>query len=379
VKEEDLMEDRRHTILFRLTIAVALFVVAQSLLACGGDDNGGNHVAGFRQTNLVSDQAGAATTDAHLVNAWGIAYGPSTPFWIADNHAGVSTLYDGTGKPAPAASPLVVTIPPPDGAPPGTTAAPTGLVFNGTTDFVITEGANSAPSLFIFAAEDGTLSGWNKTVDAGAAILTVDNSGSDAIYKGLALASNSAGNLLFATDFHNGRVDVFDKNFHTVALAGSFADPNIPAGFAPFGIQNVDGSLYVTYAKQDADAEDDERGPGNGYVDVFDTNGNLVRRFASQGTLNSPWGIAVAPASFGTFGAALLVGNFGDGRINAFAKDSRSFLGQLTDMNNNAIVISGLWGLVFGSGNGAGDPSILYFTAGPGDEEHGLFGSIQAG
>lgn len=330
---------------------------------------------GFLQTNLVADVAGvAANTDPNLLNPWGVAYAPAGPFWVSDNHAGVSTLYDGGGVPFPSPTPLVVTIPLPPGS--SDPAAPTGIVFNGTADFVVTEGTKSGPSLFIFATEDGTLSGWSQTVDVANAILMVDNSASDAIYKGLALGSNASGNFLFASDFHNGRVDVFDKNFAPAALAGSFTDPNIPAGFAPFGIHNIDGSLYVTYAKQDENKEDDSKGPGNGYINVFDMNGNMTKRFASQGTLNSPWGVALAPASFGQFGNALLVGNFGDGRITAFNASTGALLGQLTDTHGAPIAIEGLWALVFGNGALAGSTNTLFFTAGPGDEQHGLFGSL---
>ena len=332
---------------------------------------------GYRQTNLVADVSGVApTTDANLLNPWGIAYSPTGPVWISDNHAGLATVYDGSGKPFPTPVPLVVTIPPPQGG--SDPAAPTGVVFNASSDFVITQGATSAASLFIFATEDGTISGWNSKVNPATAILTVDNSGADAIYKGLAIGSNASGNFLVATDFHNGRVDVFDKNFMPATLAGSFSDPNIPVGFAPFGVQNVGGSLYVTYAKQDANAEDDAAGPGNGYVDVFDSNGNLTKRFASQGTLNSPWGVVLAPATFGQFSNALLVGNFGDGRISAFNSTSGAFMGQLAGTNGMPITIQGLWALVFGNGGTAGSASTLLFTAGPDGEQHGLFGSLQA-
>jgi uncharacterized protein (TIGR03118 family) len=371
----------------RFTIgSILALATPMLLLGCGSESHQDLIVAptatptqtprpGFLQTNLVADVAGgAANTDPNLLNPWGVAFAPTGPFWVSDNHSGVSTLYNGSGVPFPTPTPLVVTIPPPPGS--SDPAAPTGIVFNGTADFVVTEDTKSGPSLFIFSTEDGTLSGWSQGVDVANAILTVDNSGNDAIYKGLALASNASGNFLFATDFHNGRVDVFDKNFAPAALAGSFADPNIPAGFAPFGIHNVGGSLYVTYAKQDEDKEDDERGPGNGYVDVFDTNGNLTKRFASQGPLNSPWGVALAPASFGQFGNSLLVGNFGDGRITAFNASSGAVLGQLTDTHGTPIAIDGLWALVFGNGTVAGSTNTLFFTAGPGEEEHGLFGSL---
>ena len=361
-------------------------MLAAALPGCG-EDNGASMsgptptptvIAGMAvlQTDLVSDVAGATTVDPQLVNAWGIARGPTTPFWVAAAETGVSTLYDGEGHPFPVGAPLVVTIPPPAGSPEGTLAAPTGLVFNGTSDFVITSGSHSAASAFIFATENGTISGWNLNVSVGAAILAVDNSADEAIYKGLALGSNTAGNFLYATDFHNGHVDVFDKTFTAATLSGSFADPSIPAGFAPFGIASIEGSLYVTYAKQDDDREDDVKGPGNGFVDVFTTSGTLVRRFVSQGRLNSPWGVVRAPAGFGSLADAILIGNFGDGHINAYDASTGQFRGALTD-GHNPISIDGLWGLSFGNGASAGGVNTLFFTAGPGDEEHGLFGSLQ--
>src|SRR5262249_52951457 len=233
----------------------------------------------FLQKNLVSDIAGVArTTDPKLGNPWGIAYAPTGPFWIANNDTGSTTLYDGAGQPFPTGTPLVVTIPPPMGS--TATAAPTGIVFNGSSDFVVTATGKSGSSVFIFATEDGTISGWSPNVDGTHAILKVDNSvvptpPTGAVYKGLALGSNASGNFLFATNFRAGTIDVFDKNFTKATLAGSFRDATIPAGFAPFGIQNIGGSLYVTYAKQNAMMHDDVKGAGNGFVDVFDTNGNF--------------------------------------------------------------------------------------------------------
>ena len=349
--------------------------------ACGDGGHGGmganSGSLAVKQTNLVSDVAGqAAVTDPNLVNPWGLARSATSAFWVSDNHSGVATLYNGSGQPFPIAQPLIVTVPPPAGSQAGATSAPTGIVFNGTTDFVITDGANSAPSAFIFASEDGTLSGWNPTVNAGAAILMADHSADAAIYKGLALAANGSANFLYATNFHAGRVDVFDKGFAPVQLAGSFTDPNLPAGFAPFGIAEINGMLYVTYAKQDGNQEDDVKGAGNGFVDVFDTSGMMVQRFASKGTLNSPWGVVLASAGFGSLSNDLLVGNFGDGRINVFNSTSGAFLGQLND-GNNPIAIDGLWALVFGNGGNAGDPNTLFFTAGPEDESHGIFGMLQ--
>jgi uncharacterized protein (TIGR03118 family) len=338
--------------------------------------------ASFLQTNLISDVSGmAAVADPNLVNPWGIAFSPTGPFWINDNGAGLSTVYDGKGQPFPASTPLVVTVPLPEGS--TGTAAPTGIVFNSTSDFVVTANGKMGPALFLFATEDGTISGWNPTVNGTNAILEVDNStvpsaASGTVYKGLALGSTSNGNFLFATNFRAGTVDVFDKNFAKVTLPGGFTDPNIPAGFAPFGIRNIGGNIFVTYAKQNAQKHDDVAGPGNGYVDVFDTSGNLIRRFATQATLNSPWGLTTAPAQFGSFGNAILIGNFGDGHISAFDATSGTLRGQLTDVGNNPLTIEGLWGLEFGNGTNGTDPNTLYFVAGINGEQDGLFGSLRA-
>jgi uncharacterized protein (TIGR03118 family) len=321
----------------------------------------------FLVKNLVSDIPGLAPVlDTNLVNPWGIAFGPTTFFWISDNHTGVSTLYDSTGG----VQSLVVTIP----APTGSTgpSAPTGVVFNNTSDFAL----SGTPARFIFVTEDGTLAAWASGTNA---VIKADNSGPGAIYKGVAIANSHGTNRLYAADFHNAKIDVFDTIFQQVTMSG-FVDPTIPAGFAPFNIRNIGGNLYVTYAKQDADAEDEIPGPGNGYVNIFDADGNLLRRFASGGNLNSPWGLANAPATFGAFGGALLVGNFGDGRINAFDPGTGASLGQLNDQRGNPISILGLWDLSFGNGTKAGEIDDLYFTAGiPGGgaiEDHGLFGEI---
>ncbi len=330
----------------------------------------------YVQTNLVSDIPGLAlTTDPNLQNAWGISHGPSSPFWISDNRTGVSTVYNGSGQPFPLATPLVVTIPPASGGTPP--SAPTGQVFNGGSSFELVP---SRPASFIFASEDGTISGWNFNVSPTQVIRKVDNSAAGAIYKGLAIGNNGSGDFLYAANFHAGSIDVFDANFSPATLGGSFLDPNLPSGFAPFNIQNIGGDLYVTYAVPDASGEDDVPAPGNGFVDVFDQNGNFERRLISKGALNSPWGLALAPDSFGDFGGDLLVGNFGDGLINAFDPTTGQFLGTLRDDQGDPIVNQGLWGLIFGNDGNGGDTDKLYFTAGiPGDgavEDHGLFGVI---
>lgn len=338
----------------------------------------------YQRTNLVSDIAGVANfTDASAVNPWGIVNaGDTGPIWIADNGTGVSTVYTGAGVAFPVNSPLVVIIPTPPNSPAGAVAAPTGIVFNSTTSFVVSAGEKSGASLFIFATEDGTISGWSPAVDRTHAILAVNNSGPGrsagrtprgAVYKGLAIGNNGSGDFIYATNFRDGRVEMYNAQFH---LTKSFTDPSIPSGYAPFGIRNINNKLFVTYAKQDAKHHDDVAGQGNGFIDIFDLNGNLQSQFAVQGTLNSPWGLALAPANFGDFGGALLVGNFGDGRINAFSLNTGDFLGQLQDTFGNPMTIDGLWGLNFGNGTSAAPTTTLFFTAGIGDEGHGLFGSI---
>jgi uncharacterized protein (TIGR03118 family) len=326
----------------------------------------------FRQTNIVSSVPGlAASVDHNLINPWGLSLSPTGQFRVSDNGLGLSTVYDVHGNPHA----TTVEIP----LPPGSTsdlAAPTGNIRNTTADFVISENGRSAPAENIFAAEDGTITAWSPTVDRHHALLEADNSAGGAVYKALTLGSNAQGNFIYATNFHDGTVDVFDGKFHQVALAGSFTDPNIPAGFAPFGIRNVNGTIFVTYALQNDARHDDVAGPGNGYIDEFDTDGNLIQRFASQGPLNSPHGIAVAPADFGAFGGALLVGNFGDGRINAFDLGSGRFLGQLSDAGGHPLTNVGIWGMTFGNGAGGTKTNTLYFAAGINGEQDGLFASI---
>ena len=263
----------------------------------------------FVQTNLVSDIPGLATvTDPQLVKPWGISYGATSPFWVSDNGTGVSTLYNTAG----AKQGLVVTIPPPTGG--VGPSAPTGQVFNGTTSFAVAPGK---PAAFIFATEDGTISGWNPTVNPTTAILVVDNSSVGAVYKGLAMGSVGSNMYLYATNFRSGRVEVYDSNFHRVFAPDRFIDNHIRPGYAPFNIQNLNGMLFVTYAVQDRQKHDDVAGPGHGYVDVFDTRGFLIRRLIKRGKLNSPWGVAIAPAGFGRLTGALLVGNFGNGQIQS--------------------------------------------------------------
>ena len=330
----------------------------------------------YQAVNLVSDQAGhAKIQDTSLVNAWGIAVGVGGGnFWISDNGTGLTTLYSGdVNGSSLKRNNLVVNIP---------GGAPTGQLFNSTSDFVVDDGAgHTGPALFIFASESGQITGWNPAVPLPAPSrqaqtgATVDG----AIFRGIAMGNDGTGNFLYATDFHSGQVDVFDSTFTQTTLAGSFTDPNLPAGYAPFNIANINGTLFVTYAQQDADAEDDVRGAGHGFIDAFDTDGNFLRRVASQGVLNSPWGMVQAPANFGQFSNDLLVGNFGDGRIHAFNPDTGALVGTLSTGAGHSIVINGLWGLSFGNGVTAGDSNTLYFTAGPNDESNGLFGKIKLG
>jgi uncharacterized protein (TIGR03118 family) len=341
-------------------LALALLIAATPALASDV----------FRQRNLVSDgTVAAAHADPHLVNGWGVAFNPFGFAWVAAADGMVSTLYDGSGN----VQSLVVQIPSPTAS---TGGHPTGLVFNGSDGFVATKGTASGPSRFLFATEDGVIAAWSPTVDLTHALRMVDNSGRGANYKGLALSAGGTGQLLYATDFVNARVDVFDSGFHQVALhAGAFTDAGIPRGFAPFGIQAIGGDIYVTYAKQGAGG-DEAHGAGLGYVDVYTPTGYLIRRIASRGCLNAPWGVALAPAGFGDFSNKLLIGNFGDGRINAFSPTSGVSLGSLHDTSGRTIVIDGLWGMQFGNGLANQPVNTLFFAAGPDEESHGLYGRL---
>ena len=367
------------------------------------------------QTNLVSDLPGvAAVTDPNLVNPWGISESAGSPFWISDNNAGLATLYNvpGANNTPVSINPLAVSIPTP-GEPLGAAGAPTGTVFN--TDLAggafMVKGVNaktgqptSAPAIFLFATEDGTIVGWNPNVQpagfdpakAGTyGIIAVDNStnptaADGAVYKGLAIGTDANGRtLLYASNFRAGTIDVFDTNFQKVTSlpAGAFTDPNLPKGYAPFNVQVLGDKVYVTYAKQNADKHDDVAGPGHGFVDVFNLDGTPGlaggnARLASRGMLDSPWGLAIAPPGFAGLKApkgdqVLLVGNFGDGHINAFDAATGASLGQLKDADGEPIQIDGLWALKVGNGAAGGAADTVYFTAGLFHETHGLFGSLK--
>jgi uncharacterized protein (TIGR03118 family) len=364
---------------FIRTAAVVVFLVMFSAITQASAQTS------YLRTNLVSDIPGVANfSDSNLVNAWGIVNAGATgPIWIADNGTGISTVYTGEGIAFPTNSPIVVIIPTPPNSPAGAVAAPTGVVFNSSaSSFIVSASGKTGAGRFIFATEDGTISGWNPAVDPTHAILAVNHSGPGAsagrtrlgaVYKGLAIGNNGSGDFLYATNFRDGAVEMYDAQFQ---LVKSFTDSSIPSGFAPFGIRNINNKLFVTYAKQDAKHHDDVKGPGNGFIDIFDLNGNLQSKFAANGTLDSPWGLTVAPMNFGQFSGALLVGNFGDGRINAFSQGTGELLGQLQDTFGSPMTINGLWGLNFGNGAHQAPATTLFFTAGIGDEGHGLFGSI---
>jgi uncharacterized protein (TIGR03118 family) len=311
----------------------------------------------------IPDVGTVTPNDTNLVNPWGMSWLPGGPWWISDNGTGLSTLYDGTGTPKS----LVVMVPQWDGTPGGN---PTGNVANGTSDFAI--GGNATH--FLFATEDGTVQGWG----SGTTTVIAVNNFPNAVYKGLALASAGGANYLYVANFRGGTVDVFDKNFTAHSFAsGAFTDPTIPSGFAPFNVANIgSGKLAVTYAKQDAAKHDDVRGPGNGYVDIYDTSGNLLSRLPHTPYLNSPWAVVVAPASgFGGFSGDYLVGQFGSGAIAAYTP-AGSFVGLVFNPAALQLQINGLWGLGFGNGMGSGPTTTMYFTAGYFDEAHGILGSI---
>jgi len=363
-----------------ISMARSLSIASLSLFSLATIVSAQQH---YKQTNLISNIPGmAATTDPNLVNPWGLSRGSTTPWWVSDNGAGVSTLYTGAGV----AASLVVTIPSgdPTSNSPGN---PTGQVFNGTTDFQVTP---NNPARFIFATEDGTISGWNPTVTGTMAKIMVNTHGASA-FKGMTIATvkrpdGSLANQLYVADFKQGRVEMYDANFHRMGLSeDAFQDDRVPDGYAPFNVQNLGGNIYVSFAQQDSQKHDDVPGAGHGYVDVFTTTGHLLLRLQHGNWFNSPWGITQAPSDFGLFSHDLLVGQFGSGQILVFNSTNGAFRGPLTDATDKAITIDGLWDIAFGSGipnasgvASSGPATTLFFTAGLNDEQDGLFGTITA-
>ena len=359
------------TVALAVTVPAALAVAAVAPAASARTHGPPNQ---FSQTNLVSNlkTVGAQVVDPNLQNPWGLAFGPTTPLWVADNGTSVATLYGvSPGGGMAQQVPLVVTLPPMD-------SNPTGQVFNPTSGFVLKSKAGKGPALFIFSSEGGQIIAWSPVADPvvnGMSTAQVKFSSKTAVFKGLTMASTRFGTFLYATDFHNGRVDVFNSRFHLVHLPGHFTDRHLPSGYAPFGIRAIDGFIYVTYAKQDADRHDDVAGLGHGFIDVFTTTGFLVERLVSRGALDSPWGLEVAPKGFGPFGGKLLAGNFGNGRIHAYGLFSGRPAGTLRTTHHKPITIDGLWALQFGTAT-TGGPGTLLFSAGLNDEADGLVGAI---
>ena len=375
----------------RVPTSFAVGVCALSLAACGGGGGGSSSSqmaqqtpTGFTDTALVSNNVGvvatATTIDANLSNPWGLATAPGLPFWIADNNSNLTTLYSGTGaiqtKAVTGSNDVGIAIPASAG---GVPANPNGEVYNGNGGFLIDTSKGQETAMFIFDGEGGTIAAW--AADSGATAVTAYDDGlvngaNHAVYKGLALGSVNGASFLYATDLHNNKIDVFDTHFSKPAgMQGRFIDPNIPTGFVPFGIAVLSSDLYVTYAMRDTALHDEITGAGFGYVDKFDFNGNFISRFASAGALNAPWGIAVAPAGFGSLEGDLLIGNFGDGTINIFSPDGTS-MGPLTVVNGGALAIPGLWSLAFGDGDSDKPLTTLFYTAGFANQTDGVFGSI---
>ena len=366
-------------------------VCAFTLAACGGGSSSGAPPAaamGFTDTALVTDNdtvvATALTIDANLQNPWGIAFAPGSPFWISDNNNNLSTLYSGIGanetQGVTGSASVGVAIP---ASAAGVQAKPTGQVYNGSGGFMITTSMGQESALFIFDGEGGTIAAWAK--DSGATAVTayddgVANGANHAVYKGLAIGAVGGATYLYATDLHNNKVDVFDTNFSKpAAMQGKFVDPNIPAGFAPFGIAALNGDLYVTFAQQDSAMHDENTGAGLGYVDIFDFSGNLISQFASAGPLNAPWGIAIAPAGFGSLQGDVLIGNFGDGMISIFTPNGTALAsaeGPLMSSAGQPFVFPGLWSLVFGNGDSDKPVTTLFYTAGFANQTDGVFGGI---
>lgn len=342
---------------------VAALAVAVTLALPAFADDGR-----YAVTKLVADLPGVAgKMDSNVVNGWGIAMLATSPIWVSNNGTGTSTLYNGAGIAISPPSP--VTIPAASDAGQG---VPTGMTSNPSANDFLMDGPGSAAARFLWATEDGGIAAW-----AGGAAATIKFVAQDgASYKGIALAGDGEHFRLYAADFHNGKIDVLDNTFQPTSVPGGFVDRNIPAGFAPFNIMNLQGNLYVSFAKQQPGSDDEAHGVGLGFVDVFDADGFLLARAATRGKLNAPWGMAIAPAGFGAFSNHLLVGNFGDGRINAYDLKNFTPAGQLRGSNGHVLVIDGLWGIAFGNGFQQQPTDTLFFAAGPDDENHGLYGRI---
>ncbi len=344
----------------------------------------------YKQTNLVSNIVGMAPTiDPNLKNPWGLTRSsttpaqPGSPWWIGNNNSGTSTLYDGKGN----SIPLVVTVPPPKGSPAGTQSAPTGVVFNGSpADFLLAPGKQA---VFIFATEDGTISGWNPGIDLHNAVLKVDNSdggGADgAVYKGATSGEIKGHRFLYVTNFRSAKVEVYDTNFKRVHLDEDAFEPDgddehgsqrIARGFAPFNIQNIGGSLFVTYAKQDAPRHDPVGGDGLGFVEIFTPSGKHIGHLEHGDWFNAPWGVVWTTRDFGEFSNAILVGNFRSGWIAAFNGFTHKFIGWVRNPDDSLVTIDGLWSLTFGNDATAGPANTLFFTAGINNEQDGLFGTL---
>lgn len=351
-------------------------IIIVGIARTGDDDRGGDRQGAYQQTNLVSNRSDlrAEVTDRNVQNPWGMAAAPDGPLWVANNGSSTATLYT-LHDDVPSIVNRVVKLAPHDKP---AEWKPTGIVWNPASHQFKFQGDNKTDvaAVFIFASEDGRIVAWNPNANSDSSIANTVVTTPNAIYKGLAFATaEDGGNMIFATNFHAGTVDVFDANFQPVTKV-RFVDREIPSGYAPFGIATIEHELFVSFAKQDKDREDDVAGPGFGFVDVFTPGGELVRRLVQRGPLNAPWGMVRAPLGFGRFGGAFLIGNFGDGKINAF--DNRGkFLGTLRTANGQPIVIRGLWALMFDTFQGAGTED-LYFSAGINDEKDGLVGEIAA-
>lgn len=354
--------------ILRLTISILCIGL---ISACSKGGGGKSPTSDYVAHYLVSDGALAADyVDTNLIDPWGIIFAPNSPVLVINKGTQTGTMYDGNGVKQS------TTITFPSGA--NGAANPTGGVYNGTSDFVVSKNGVSAPANYVFDGEGGTITAWSNSVSSNPMIVYDDGTGG-AVYKGLAIASVGNQNYVYASDFHNSKVDVFNGSFMKVTTHGNFTDPNIPSGYAPFGIQNIGGNIIVTFAQQTApDNRLNNTGAGLGYVDMFDVSGNLIKRIATQGPLNAPWGVVMAPSNFAGFSNMLLIGNFGDGRINAYDINMGNFMGTLADKNGTPVQVPGMWGLAFGNGAASQPTNTLYFASGINKGNDGVYGRIPA-